>query len=34
MTEFGMVFEPSPGYTAKQAARVEAMGFDILSTPD
>lgn len=34
MTEFGMIMEPSPGYTAKLAARVEAMGFDILLTPD
>jgi len=34
MTEFGMVMEPSPGYTAKLAARIEAMGFDILLTPD
>ena len=34
MTEFGMIMEPSPGYTAKLAARIEAMGFDILLTPD
>ncbi len=34
MTEFGMVMEPSPGYTAKLAARIEAMGFDTLLTPD
>ncbi len=34
MTEFGMVMEPSPGYTAKLAARIEDMGFDILLTPD
>lgn len=34
MTEFGMVFEPSPGYTAKLARRVEEMGFDVLVTPD
>ena len=34
MTEFGMIMEPSPGYTAKLAARVEDMGFDILLTPD
>ncbi len=34
MTEFGMVFEPSPGYTAKLARRVEDMGFNVLVTPD
>jgi 5,10-methylenetetrahydromethanopterin reductase len=34
MTEFGMIMEPSPGYTAKLAARIEGMGFDILLTPD
>jgi len=34
MTEFGLVFEPSAGYTAKLAARIEAMGLDILLTPD
>ena len=34
MTEFGMIMEPSPGYTAKLAARIEAMGFDMLLTPD
>ena len=34
MTEFGMIMEPSPGYTAKLATRIEAMGFDILLTPD
>ena len=34
MTEFGMIMEPSPGYTARLAARIEDMGFDILLTPD
>ncbi len=34
MTEFGIIFEPSAGYTAKLAARAEAMGFDVLLTPD
>ena len=34
MTEFGMIMEPSPGYTAALAARIEAMGFDSLLTPD
>ena len=34
MTEFGMVMEPSPGYTAHLATRIERMGFDILLTPD
>ena len=34
MTEFGMIMEPSPGYTAKLAKRVEDMGFDTLLTPD
>lgn len=34
VTEFGMIIEPSPGYTAKLAARIEAMGFDVLLTPD
>jgi len=34
MTEFGMIMEPSAGYTAKLAARIEAMGFDVLLTPD
>jgi len=33
-TEFGIVFEPSPGYTARLAAEVEAMGFDVLLCPD
>lgn len=34
MTEFGMIMEPSAGYTANLAARIEAMGFDLLLTPD
>ncbi len=34
MTEFGMILEPSARYTAPLAARVEAMGFDMLLTPD
>lgn len=32
--EIGMVMEPSPGYTAKLAAEIEAMGFDALLCPD
>ncbi len=34
MTEFGVVMEPSPHYTARLAARIESMGFDILMCPD
>ncbi len=34
MTEFGIVVEPSPGYTAKLAVEIEAMGFDLLLCPD
>jgi 5,10-methylenetetrahydromethanopterin reductase len=34
MTEFGMIMEPSPGFTAKLAERIENMGFDTLLTPD
>ena len=34
MTEFGIVMEPSPGYTAKLAVEIEAMGFDVLLCPD
>jgi 5,10-methylenetetrahydromethanopterin reductase len=34
MTEFGIVMEPSPGYTAKLAAELEAMGFDLVLCPD
>lgn len=33
-TEFGIVMEPSPGYTARLAAELEAMGFDALMCPD
>ena len=32
--EFGMVMEPSAGYTARLAAEIEAMGFDALLCPD
>jgi len=32
--EFGFIMEPSPGYTARLAARIEQMGFDILLCPD
>lgn len=32
--EFGIVMEASPGYTARLAARIEAMGFDVLLCPD
>jgi 5,10-methylenetetrahydromethanopterin reductase len=32
--EFGFILEPSPGYTARLAARIEQMGFDILLCPD
>jgi 5,10-methylenetetrahydromethanopterin reductase len=34
MTTFGVVMEPSPGYTARLAAEIEAMGFDALLCPD
>ncbi len=34
MTEFGIVMEASPGYTAKLAAEIESMGFDLLLCPD
>jgi 5,10-methylenetetrahydromethanopterin reductase len=34
MTEFGIVMEASPGYTAKLAVEIERMGFDILLCPD
>lgn len=34
MTEFGLIMEVSPGYTARLAKEVEAMGFDILLCPD
>ena len=33
-TEFGLVMEASPGYTAKLSADIEAMGFDYLLCPD
>jgi len=33
-TEFGFILEPSPGYTARLAANIEQMGFDILLCPD
>ena len=33
-TEFGLVMEASPGYTARLAAEIEAMGFDYLLCPD
>jgi 5,10-methylenetetrahydromethanopterin reductase len=32
--EFGIVMEASPGYTARLAADIEAMGFDYLLCPD
>jgi 5,10-methylenetetrahydromethanopterin reductase len=34
MTEFGIVMEASPGYTARLAREIEALGFDILLCPD
>jgi 5,10-methylenetetrahydromethanopterin reductase len=34
MTEFGIVMEASPGYTARLAREIEAMGFDLLLCPD
>jgi 5,10-methylenetetrahydromethanopterin reductase len=34
MREIGIVMEASPGYTAKLAREIEAMGFDILLCPD
>ena len=34
MTEFGIVMEASPGYTARLATQIEAMGFDVLLCPD
>ena len=33
-TEFGFILEPSPRYTARLAARIEELGFDILLCPD
>lgn len=32
--EFGIVMEPSAGYTARLAAEIEALGFDALLCPD
>ena len=34
MPEIGLVMEPSPGYTARLARDIEAMGFDYLLCPD
>lgn len=34
MTQFGLVMEPSAGYTARLASEIEAMGFDYLLCPD
>ena len=34
MTQFGLVMEASPGYTAKLAVEIEALGFDLLVCPD
>ena len=34
MTEFGLVMEASPGFTARLAVEIEAMGFDLLLCPD
>jgi 5,10-methylenetetrahydromethanopterin reductase len=34
MAEFGIVMEPSPGYTARLAAEIESLGFDFLLCPD
>ncbi|MBM4196387.1 MAG: LLM class flavin-dependent oxidoreductase [Gammaproteobacteria bacterium] len=34
MAEFGIVMEPSPGYTARLATEIEALGFDFLLCPD
>ena len=33
-TEFGIVMEPSAGYTARLAVEIEALGFDALLCPD
>jgi 5,10-methylenetetrahydromethanopterin reductase len=33
-TEYGVVMEGSPGYTARLAAEIEAMGFDVMLCPD
>jgi hypothetical protein len=32
--DFGIVMEASPGYTARLAQQIEALGFDILLCPD
>ena len=34
MTEFGIVMEASPGYTARLARDIEVLGFDVLLCPD
>ena len=34
MADFGIVMEASPGFTARLAAEIEAMGFDALLCPD
>ena len=34
MIEFGIVMEASPGYTARLARDIEALGFDLLLCPD
>lgn len=34
MAEFGFIVEPSPRYTARLAARLEQLGFDIMLCPD
>jgi 5,10-methylenetetrahydromethanopterin reductase len=34
VTQFGIVMEPSAGYTARLAVEIEAMGFDALLCPD
>ena len=34
MTEFGLVMEASPGFTARLAVEIAAMGFDLLLCPD
>jgi 5,10-methylenetetrahydromethanopterin reductase len=33
-TEFGFILEPSPKFTARLAARIEELGFDIMLCPD
>jgi len=34
LTEFGIVMEASPLYTARLAREIEALGFDLLLCPD